>query len=175
MVIMGNLYSLYISQHFFLYHYKSTWSTNKVVVVVVKLNKLSTSHKLLPSITMFSTTYPQVLNFFQLWVRKSGGGGIWGASCAAGTIQMWISYLSQLWSSHETNRNPIGSFSNDDSEGSENAKTEIGLLSKTTSLHVHHAFLYISLPLLCDYDVKMPKFTFSWGCKQATFKFSSSF
>ena len=124
---------------------------------------------------MFSTTYPQLINFFQLWVRKSGGGGIWGASCAAGTIQMWISYLSQLWSSHETNRNPIGSFSNDDSDGNENVKTEIGLLSKTTSLHVHHAFLYISLPLLYDYDVKMPKFTFCWGCKQATSKFSSSF
>ena len=32
--------------------------------------------------------------------------------------------------------------------------------SKTTTLHVHHAFLYISLPSLHDYDVKMPNFTF---------------
>ena len=31
----------------------------------------------------------------------------------------------------------------------------IGLISKTTILHVHHAFLYISLPSLHDYDVKM--------------------
>ena len=30
----------------------------------------------------------------------------------------------------------------------------IGLVSKTTALHVHHAFLYISLPSLHDYDVK---------------------
>ena len=47
-------------------------------------------------------------------------------------------------------------------DGNENA---IGLLSKTTSLHVHHAFLYISLPLLHDYDVKMPSFTFYGGRK----------
>ena len=49
-----------------------------------------------------------------------------------------------------------GSFSNDDGDGdgNENVKTAIGLLSKTTGWHVHHAFLYISLPLLHDYDVK---------------------
>ena len=51
----------------------------------------------------------------------------------------------------------VGSFSNDDGDGNENVKKAIGLLSKTTSLHVHHAFLYISLPLLHDYDVKMPR------------------
>ena len=56
--------------------------------------------------------------------------------------------------------------------GNENA---IGLLSKTTSLHVHHAFLYISLPLLHDYDLKMPSFTFYGGRKQATTNFSFSF
>ena len=30
----------------------------------------------------------------------------------------------------------------------------IGLMSKTTTLHVHHAFLYISLRSLHDYGVK---------------------
>ena len=57
----------------------------------------------------------------------------------------------------------VGSFSNDDGDGNENVKKAIGLLSKTTSVHVHHAFLYISLPLLRDYDVKMPSFTFYGG------------
>ena len=40
----------------------------------------------------------------------------------------------------------LGSFSDDDGDGdgSETVKTAIGLLSKTTGLHVHHAFLYIS-------------------------------
>ena len=33
-----------------------------------------------------------------------------------------------------------GSFSNDDVDGNENVKTAISLLSKTTSLHVHHFF-----------------------------------
>ena len=38
-------------------------------------------------------------------------------------------------------------------------RTAIGLLSKTTTLHVHHAFL----PLLHDYNVKLPNFTFYEG------------
>ena len=69
----------------------------------------------------------------------------------------------------------VGSFSNDDGDGNENVKKAIGLLSKTTSEHVHHDFLYISLPLLHDYDVKMPNFTFYGGRKQTTTKFSFSF
>ena len=66
----------------------------------------------------------------------------------------------------------VGSFSNDDGDGNENVKKAIGLLSKTTSLHVHHAFLYIFLPLLHDYDVKMLSFNFIEDVKQATTNFS---
>ena len=33
-------------------------------------------------------------------------------------------------------------------------------LEKQQILHVHHAFLYISLPSLHDYDAKMPNFLF---------------
>ena len=72
----------------------------------------------------------------------------------------------------ETN---IRSFSKGDGDGRENVKKTIGFLSKTTSLHVHHAFLYISLPPLQDYNVKMPNFTFYGGRKQATTNFSFSF
>ena len=36
-------------------------------------------------------------------------------------------------------------------------------ISKTTTLHVHHAFLYFSLPSLHDYNVKVPNFTFCRG------------
>ena len=41
-------------------------------------------------------------------------------------------------------------------------KNAIGLLSKTTSLHLHHAFLYISLPLLTCPQVMItsPQFYF---------------
>ena len=46
----------------------------------------------------------------------------------------------------------LGSFSNDDGDGNEDVKEAIGLLRKTTTLHVHHTFLYISLSSLHDYD-----------------------
>ena len=60
-------------------------------------------------------------------------------------------------------------------DDNENFKKAIGLISKTTILHVLHAFLYISLPALHDYDVKLPKFTFYGGSKQTTTKFSLFF
>ena len=41
-----------------------------------------------------------------------------------------------------------------DGDGNENVKKATGLMSKTTTLHVHHAFLYISLLSLHNYDVK---------------------
>ena len=53
----------------------------------------------------------------------------------------------------------------DDGDGNENVTKAIGLIIKTTILHVHHAFLYISLPSLHDYDVKMPNFTLHRGRK----------
>ena len=52
----------------------------------------------------------------------------------------------------------IGTLRSHDGDGNENFKKAIGFFSKTTILHVHHAFLYISLPSLHDYDVKMPNF-----------------
>ena len=35
-------------------------------------------------------------------------------------------------------------------------------MSKTTTRRVHHAFLYISLQSLHNYDVKWPNFEFTW-------------
>ena len=49
------------------------------------------------------------------------------------------------------------------------------LEGKTTTLHVHHTFMYISFPLLHNYDVKLPNFTFYGGRKQATTKFYTLF
>ena len=48
----------------------------------------------------------------------------------------------------------LGTFPNYDGDGNGNVKKAIGLMSKTTTLHVHHAFLYISLQSLHNYDVK---------------------
>ena len=62
-----------------------------------------------------------------------------------------------------------------DGDGNGNSTKAIGLITKTTILHVHHASLYISLPSLHDYDVKMPNFTLYRGSTQATTKFPLSF
>ena len=56
-------------------------------------------------------------------------------------------------------------------DGNGNAKKAIGLMSKTTTLHVHHAFLYISLPSLHNYDVKLPDFKFTWERERQADKF----
>ena len=50
-------------------------------------------------------------------------------------------------------------------------KKTIGLMSKTTTLHVHHAFMYISLPSLHNYDMKLPNFKFTWERKRQGDKF----
>ena len=64
----------------------------------------------------------------------------------------------------------VGSLNNDNDndDGTENGKKAIGLISKTVTLHVHHAFLYIFLPSLHGYDVKLPNFTFCGGCERKT-------
>ena len=67
----------------------------------------------------------------------------------------------------------IRDFRSNDADDNENVQNTTGLISKTTTSHVHHTFLYISFPFLHDYDVKMPHFTFYRGRKQATTKFFS--
>ena len=57
-------------------------------------------------------------------------------------------------------------FSNDDGDG----KKSNGFIKQNK----HHAFLYISLPLLHDCGVKMSNFTFYEVRKQATTNFSFS-
>ena len=54
----------------------------------------------------------------------------------------------------------IESFSNDDGDGNENFIKAIGLICKTITLHVQHTFLYIFLPSLQDYGVKIPNLPF---------------
>ena len=66
----------------------------------------------------------------------------------------------------------LGTLTSNDADGNENVKKTIGLISKTTTLHVHHAFLYISLPV---FFLNMPNFAFYGGRKQATTKFYFSY
>ena len=69
----------------------------------------------------------------------------------------------------------VGSLRNDDGDGNESGKKAIGLISKTTTLHVHHVFLYISLPSLLNYNVKLFNFTFNRGREQKTTQLSFCF
>ena len=69
----------------------------------------------------------------------------------------------------------LGTLRSGDGDGNGKAAKTKGLISKTTILHVYHAFLYISLPSLHDYDVKMPNYTVYRGSTQATTKFPLSF
>ena len=48
---------------------------------------------------------------------------------------------------------------NDDGDGKENGKKWYVDINKQTILHVLHAILYISLPSLHHYDMKLPNFT----------------
>ena len=69
----------------------------------------------------------------------------------------------------------LGTLRSNDADDNENVKKQtnkqtIGLISTTTTSHVHHTFLHISFPFLHDYDVKMPNSAFYGGCKQATTK-----
>ena len=60
---------------------------------------------------------------------------------------------------------------NYDGDGKENVKKAIGLMSKTTTLHVHHTFLYTSFLSLHNYDVKWPNFKFTWERERQGDKF----
>ena len=48
---------------------------------------------------------------------------------------------------------------NDDGDGKDNGKKIKCLYEQTTTLHVKHAILCISLPSLHHYDMKFPYFT----------------
>ena len=49
----------------------------------------------------------------------------------------------------------IVSLRNGNGDISESGKNAIGLISKTIILHMHQAFLYISLPSMHEYDMEM--------------------
>ena len=81
---------------------------------------------------------------------RGGGGGV-------GRCRVWRG-RERLWT--------LGSFSNDDGDGNEDVKKARGLDWQNKNFSRASCFLYISLPSLHGYDVKMPKFY--GGRKQAT-------
>ena len=61
-----------------------------------------------------------------------------------------------------THLSVIGILRNYDGDGKGNVEKAEGLMTKTTTLHVHHACMYIFLLTLQNYDVKWPNFMFTW-------------
>ena len=59
-------------------------------------------------------------------------------------------------------------MSNDDGDFNENGKKAIGLDWQNNNDFARAAFLYISLPSLHDYYVKIPNFTFRGGREHKT-------
>ena len=86
-----------------------------------------------------------------------------------------LKFCQSLWFPVDYPIAVLGTLRSDDGDGNGDATKAIGLISKTTVLHLHHDFLYISLPSLHDYDVKMPNFTMYKESAQATTKFPLSF
>ena len=62
----------------------------------------------------------------------------------------------------------IASFSNDNSDGTKNIKEAIGLLSKTTTLHVHHALCAFPCHYYMAIWCEMPKIKFYGEHEQAS-------
>ena len=54
----------------------------------------------------------------------------------------------------------IGSLSNYEGDGNEDGKKAIGLDKQNNNFARASRFLYISMPSLYDYNVKVPNFTF---------------
>ena len=75
-------------------------------------------------------------------------------------INIFLSITCTTGNTPGTKTATLGSFSNDNGDFNENGKK--------TTLSMHHAFLYVSLPLMHDYDVKLPNFTFCGGHEQKT-------
>ena len=95
---------------------------------------------------------------------------------------MKINFLNKIYARRESPfhnkiqwNSEIGSFSNDDGDGNKNVVKAKGLMSKTTTLHVHYTFSYISLPSLHDWAVKFPDGTFCGRRKHTTTNFSFFF
>ena len=78
----------------------------------------------------------------------------------------------QLQSGREFMARMVKSLSNDDGDGNENGKKTIGLDRQNSNFVRASLCLYISLPSLHDYNMKMPKFTF---CRRREHKTTTFF
>ena len=91
----------------------------------------------------------------------------WRGHSAALAVQSWREGLTSSAKTKNPNyrlkangilkrprKRQIGTLRNSDGDGKGNSKKQLVRLVRKTTLHVHHAFWYISLPSLHNYDVK---------------------
>ena len=127
--------------------------------------------------------YDQILSFF--WGRERQGDSFYHLCLNSACPPLFSSNLnSLLWKDAESivQRRFYGrrrcrivrSLIVYDSDNNENVITARGLLSKQQVCRCITLFFYISLPLLQEYDGKLPNFTCYGGRKQVTTKFSFS-
>ena len=93
------------------------------------------------------------------------------ASCSISRLTEFSLSLHPLFWCHMVSLSYISDLTKPRRRRQRERQNTIILMSKTTTLHVHHAFLYISLPSLRNYDVKWPKFKFTWERKRQGDKF----
>ena len=94
------------------------------------------------------------------------------SACFAVDVLIFASARLLLGFGIENYSRTVGSFSNDDGDGNENAKKAEGLISKTTTLHVQHTFLVHFSAVSARLRLEN---AYYGGRKQATTNFSFSF
>ena len=109
-----------------------------------------------PSSLFLRVLFPLLACLAQKKAEGGGGGGKRKKEEERGPFPSLLNPLSHSPSFPLS----LGSLSNDDGDGNKDVKKAIGLLRRTATLHVQHAFLYISLPSLHGHDVKIPNCKF---------------
>ena len=151
---------------------KSEFSKNHKKIRFVDISEISperyiTGHKetieSLKNRVNFPDSCPLIMNTFLpalLW-----------ASCSISRLTEFSLSLHPLFWCHMVSLSYISDLTKPRRRRQRERQNTIILMSKTTTLHVHHAFLYISMPSLRNYDVKWPDFKFTWEWKRQGDKF----
>ena len=124
--------------------------------------------------THFPWSFPYLHNFKQ-WLKiichDKGYGKIIESECEA----TFTGQQTNFRPAEKFDRTLLGTLRSNDANGNESVKKTIGFISKTTTLHVHHAFFVHFFARFCTTTTWTCLFPFYGVRKQATTKFCFSF